>query len=231
MCGRFTLTAPGDELAEAFGLEPEATAAVVPRYNIAPSQDVLVVRQAAGHRTLTSVRWGLAPPWAAPGRQLINARFESAAGRPAFRDALRLRRCLVPASGFFEWKHEASHRQPFLFRRHDRQPLAFAGLIDTWQAPDSAPRESCAILTCAPNDLVAPVHDRMPLILGRDDHALWLDPAVTSPAQLASLGRAYPAELMEAVAVSTLVNRADVDEPGCIEALPVPWQSPQLRLW
>ena len=230
MCGRFTLTATGEELAEAFELEiPPQVAA--PRYNIAPSQNVLVVRQAAGRRMLASVRWGMAPPWVPPGRHLINARFESAASRPAFRDALRQRRCLVPATGFFEWKNEAGHRQPFLFRRQDRRPFALAGLLDTWQAPDSALHESCAILTCPPNGVVAPVHDRMPLILPREAYALWLDPEVTRPALLAPLGRPFAAELMEAVAVSTLVNRADIDEPACLEPLLAPWQSPQRRLW
>src|SRR5262245_58635019 len=166
MCGRFNLIAGGDTGAGLFDL-PEPPS-LWPRYNIAPTQPVPVVRAPAGARELTTLRWGLPASWPGAPPALINARAESAADKPTFRDAFRRRRCLVPFSGFYEWqKLPGGRKQPFLFRRPDGAPFAVAGL---WE------RDACALLTTAADAVVAPVHDRMPLILARADFARWLDP-------------------------------------------------------
>ncbi|KAB2968030.1 MAG: SOS response-associated peptidase [Thermoanaerobaculia bacterium] len=222
MCGRYFLTTPGAVLAESFALEsaPE----LPPRWNIAPTQNVPIVRAPAAvrggpARELAMVRWGLVPFWAkeaAIGNRLINARAESLGEKPAFRDSFRKRRCLIPADGFYEWKKEGAGKQPWLLRLRGGGVLAFAGLWSRWQDPaGGAPLESCAIVTTTPNELAATVHDRMPVVLPFDRHGTWLDPEAAAPA-LAALLRPFPAEEMEAFPVSKLVNSPAHDEPGCI---------------
>ena len=265
MCGRFLLTSPAQAIAEAFGVEPPVDLA--PRWNIAPGQPVLAVRTGAdGGRTLASLRWGLVPWWSnevSRGATLINARAETAATTPAFRDAFRARRCLVPATGFYEWRaspppvdaredtqqadlfpspdedraespprgreyrlrgqrsSRAGPRQPFLIGLHDGAPFAFAGLWERWRprAGEEPALESCAILTTTPNDLVAPIHDRMPVILPRTDFARWLDLEVSDVDVLRSLLRPYPAQEMRAEPVSTWVNDPRHDDARCAEPL------------
>ena len=208
MCGRFTLTTPAELVAEAFGLD--AVPDLVARYNIAPSQPVPVVRaRAGGGRALSLMPWGLP----GPGRGLlINARAESAATRPAFADALRRRRCLIPADGFYEWVAGDGPRRPYHCRLVDGRPFAFAGL---WSPVES--EEACTILTTEPNEVLRPLHDRMPVMLAPADYGLWLDPAVTEPARLAPLLRPFPAGDMEAVRVSLMANDARNDSPACLE--------------
>ena len=206
MCGRFNLIAGGGDVAGLFDL-PEPPS-LWPRYNIAPTQPVPVVRAPAGARELTTSRWGLPASWPGGPPVLINARAETAADKPTFRDSFRKRRCLVPASGFYEWqKRPGGRKQPFLFRRPDGAPFAVAGL---WE------RDACALLTTAADAVVAPVHDRMPLILPRADFALWLDPG----AQLADLrGLIRPgAEAgLLALAVGPWVNDARHEGPRCVQ--------------
>jgi putative SOS response-associated peptidase YedK len=223
MCGRYTVRSI-QPVAELFGisLPPEFQ----PRYNVAPTQDVLVVRSASdGSATAARrgdlLRWGLVPSWAddpSVGNRMINARAETAATRPAFRDAMKRRRCLVPADGFYEWqKQEGGRRkQPHLIRMADDRPFGFAGLWDAWRRGDD-PLETFTILTTSPNELVAPIHDRMPVIVAPQDFDRWLDPKVDA-AGVADLLKPYPAEAMRAGPVGLAVNNPKNDDPSCAEA-------------
>jgi putative SOS response-associated peptidase YedK len=213
MCGRYTLRKPADELCEHFGLAevPELS----PRYNIAPSQPVLTV--AAQPRRAQVVQWGLVPRWArdrAIGNRLINARAESLRDKPAFRDALARRRCLIPADGFYEWRREGRRKVPMHVRRRDGGVFAFAGLWERWRDPQGEPLLSCTIITTAPNDLVSAIHDRMPAILERSEYAAWLgeDEAV----DVAALLRPHASADWEAIEVGRVVNDARVDGPECL---------------
>jgi putative SOS response-associated peptidase YedK len=222
MCGRFTLTASGEALAEFFGLSEVPL--LTPRYNIAPTQLVLAVRRSAGEDKphAASLRWGLVPSWAKDVRianQLLNARCETAADKPAFRTALRRRRCLIAADGFYEWLRKGKERQPYCFRLWEDRPFAFAGLWEHWQGGDGAPLETCTILTTAANDLVRPVHDRMPVIVPPRHFAAWLDPGLQDPAGLESVLRPYPAEEMRAFPVSSWVSNPRHEDPRCLTAL------------
>jgi putative SOS response-associated peptidase YedK len=199
MCGRFTLGATAADLARQFDLPtvPDWT----PRYNVAPSQTVAAViqHQETGNREFQGLRWGLVPSWAkdpAIGNRMINARSETAATKPAFRKALRERRCLILADGFYEWKREGARKQPYYLTLRDGQPFAFAGLWDRWHPPEGASRETCAILTTAANDLVRSVHDRMPVILPPEAYDGWLDTTVRDADHVQALLTPYPAEAM-----------------------------------
>jgi len=176
-------------------------------------------------RRLVKVKWGLIPFWAKDtsiGNRLINARAESAATKPAFRSAFKTRRCLVPADGFYEWKKGKGHqKQPYFIRNADESPFAFAGLWESWTAPEGETIESCTILTTDANDLTRPIHDRMPVILHPKDYELWLDPEVKDPTLLKPLLRPYPSEEMIVQPVSAKVNKASYDAPDCVEAVSV----------
>jgi putative SOS response-associated peptidase YedK len=216
MCGRYTLTTPVARLAERFRLD--ATPSLPFRYNVAPSQPVPAVRAGPeGGRSLALLRWGLVPSWAADpsiGNRLVNARSETVAEKPAFRAAFRQRRCLLPADGFFEWRKEGRQKQPYWFRLRDAGPFAFAGLWEQWTAPDGARVESAAVLTTAANELVRPLHDRMPVILRPEDHDRWLAPGPGDAALLVP----YPAGEMTATPVSRWVNDARHEGPECVAA-------------
>jgi len=225
MCGRYTLTAPGDVLAELFGLDewPEVEA----RYNVAPTQEVAAVRvdEAGGGRRFVRLKWGLVPAWAddpAIGNRMINARAESAAEKPAFRTSFKRKRCLVLADGFYEWQKVAGGtKQPWYFRLESGEPFAFAGLWSSWNKgagdPGQGPIESCTILTTDANPLVRKVHPRMPVILAPEAYELWLDPSVEDRERLeAALGPFDPAKMI-AYPVSTRVNSPANDEPSVIE--------------
>ena len=219
MCGRYTVTAPGDVLAAAFGLETPPDLA--PRYNVAPTQEVAIVRLGDGGRLeLALVRWGLIPFWAkerAIGNKLINARADGLATKPSFRDSFKKRRCLVPATGWFEWKKLEKGKQPYLFRMRDGSVFAFAGLWSRWNDPESGePLETCAIVTTEPNELAATVHDRMPAILDRAAHAPWLEAVPASP-DLAALLAPRAIDGLVAHPVSRLVNSPANDLPACLE--------------
>ena len=218
MCGRFTLTASAQRLQVRFGLAA-APETLAPRYNIAPSQTVLVVPNRTP-RTLRPARWGLIPHWAkdtAIGHRMINARSETVASRAAFRDALERRRCLIPADGFYEWKREGARRRtPFYLRRHDGEPFGLAGLWDVWRSPAGEAIASCTIITTRPNDMVAALHDRMPVILPPEAFDAWLAPAAQPIEVLQPWLSPCPPAWLEAVAVSDRVNSPDHDEPACI---------------
>ena len=219
MCGRFTLRTPAHRLAEAFGVRELPN--LRPRYNIAPSQDVVAIRAADdGTRELVSLRWGLIPFWAkeaAIGNRMINARAETVAEKPAFRAAFRRRRCLVAADGFYEWQNtDGGAKQPYFIRLADDAPFAIAGLWERWSAPDGAAVESCTLITTDANDLLKPIHHRMPVILAPADHDAWLDAEAPSAAALL---RPYPADEMVAYAIGPLVNDPRTDEPACIAPL------------
>lgn len=184
------------------------------RFNVAPTQDIPIVRQTEAGRELAIVRWGLIPAWskdAKSGPLLINARSETAAEKPAFRSAFKSRRCLIPADGFYEWKKIGNKKQPYHFHLADAQLLAFAGLWERWKEI-----ESCTILTTAANELSGQFHDRMPVILSPNDYTEWLDPQANEPGKLLT---PFPASEMAAVAVNPIVNNARNEGPDCIEPL------------
>jgi putative SOS response-associated peptidase YedK len=221
MCGRFTLRAPASVVAEQFSIfEIPSWKA---RYNIAPSQPVAAVRSAdiaAATRELAWLRWGLIPGWASDpsiGNRLINARAETVADKPAFRTAFRRRRCLIVADGFYEWQRVGKGRQPHLIGMRNGHPFAFAGLWETWEGPQHSSIESCTILTTTANDLVRPIHDRMPVILAPAEYDCWLDPAVSAAEKLSPLLRPYPSEPMASYRVSPWVNSPANDDPRCAE--------------
>jgi len=220
LCGRFTLTTNLGAIAARFGVS-RFLEEVGPRYNIAPTQTVIVVND-DGNRHLTQMRWGLIPSWAkdqAIGNRMINARAETVATKPAFRVALRKRRCLIPADGFYEWTPAGRRKQPVYIALKTREPFAFAGLWEIWISPDGEEVQSCTIITTEANELLKPIHDRMPVILPKDAEAVWLDPTVQEPAQLLPLLVPYPSEDMEVYPVSAKVNSPANDGPECIEPL------------
>ncbi len=221
MCGRFTLRAPASAVAEQFGLldvEP-----LEPRFNIAPTQAVAAVRRThendAPARQLVFLKWGLVPSWAKDpkiGNSLINARAESVADKPAFRTAFRRQRCLILADGFYEWQRTGGKKQPYFIRLADDRPFALAGLWEFWEWPNHSALETCTLITIGANELMEPIHNRMPVILSPDDYDRWLDPAVQKPEQLRPLLRSYPSDAMLAYPVSTRVNNPRNEDARCI---------------
>ena len=233
MCGRYSLTTPSEAMRRLFGfVNPLPN--LPPRYNIAPTQAVPIVRlvsreHAAHHgenreRELVQVRWGLIPFWAKDasiGAKMINARAESIAAKPAFRQAFKSRRCLVPADGFYEWQAGPKGKRPYRIElkgeRGESSPLfAFAGLWERWEkSPDGLPVESCTIVTTEANALLRPIHERMPVILGSTDHATWLDPDAAARTAEALL-KPYAAEAMQIYPISTRINSVRFDDAACI---------------
>jgi putative SOS response-associated peptidase YedK len=221
MCGRFTLSTPAPQVATLFGAKPPPD--VVPRYNIAPTQQVLAVRALPdGSRDCSWLRWGLIPSWTklqdkAPP-VLIGARADTVATKPAFRSAFKTRRCLIPADGFFEWKQIPGQKvkQPYLIRRPNRELFAFAGLWERWIDAQGKPIDSCTIITTDANQFMQQIHDRMPVILPKESYAQWLDPKPAKPEELQAL-LSPPEQTLTMLPVSTLVNNSRVDQPGCIE--------------
>lgn len=220
MCGRYTITSPAQVIAETFGV-PNPEIELAPRYNVCPGEDVPVVRLGRdGERRLDLVRWGLVPWFVAepgPAARMINARAETAATSPAFREALRRRRCLVPADGFYEWQAVGrGPKQPHYVRRADGRPIAFAGLWERWRGKDGRRLDSCTILTTAPNELLAPIHDRMPVVLDPAAWATWLDRDVGDVERLRELLAPPPSTELVAYPVTTWVNDPKHDDPACI---------------
>ncbi|MEW6094333.1 MAG: SOS response-associated peptidase [Chloroflexota bacterium] len=220
MCGRFALFLDPADLAEAF---PEYTfpAQVAPRYNIAPTQPILAVPNDGSDKADFFV-WGLIPSWAKDpsiGNRLINARAETLAEKPAFRAAYKYRRCVIFASGFYEWQARPGTKTkvPHFIHLKSGEPFAFAGLWERWEAPDGSEVRSAAIITTEPNELMRPLHNRMPVILSRLDLQEWLDPTPRFPVDLKSLLVPFPADEMEAYPISTLVNSPGNDRPEILE--------------
>ena len=218
MCGRFVLHTPANQLSDRFGPFPGVE--LSPRYNITPSQPVAAVRaDADGKRTLTLLTWGLIPPWAKgekPDFRMINARAETAHERPAFRGPFARRRCLIPADGFYEWSDAGGGKRPFYIHGRDGNPLALAGLWEQWLGPDRVV-DSCTILTTGANSTVAPIHERMPVILAPDAQAPWLDPTLTETTALSHLLGPAPDGLLTAHPVSRRVNAPANEGPDLIE--------------
>jgi putative SOS response-associated peptidase YedK len=220
MCGRFTLRSSPKAIAEVFGLaEPPH---IQPHCNIAPSQSIAVVReQPDHHRELVHLHWGLIPFWAdAPsiGNRMANARCETAATKPSFRRAFRSRRCLVVADGFYEWQKTDGRKQPYFIQMEDHRPFGMAGLWERWDKQGEQ-IESCTILTTDANNLMMPIHERIPVILPPDDFDLWLDPEVHDEKNLAALLRPLDSKIMTAYPISTQVNNPKNDVAACIEPL------------
>lgn len=221
MCGRYTLRVSPMELAEIF----DALRAIdwSPRYNIAPTQMVAGVRPAeeGQGRELALFKWGLIPSWAKDakiGSSLINARAETVATKPAYRAAIKKRRCLIPADGFYEWQAIAGQKvkQPYFIGVRDLPVFAFAGLWEHWTSPDGTPVETCTIITTDANELMRTVHTRMPVILDPADYDLWLDRDRHDPSEVLPLLKQFPARRMQLVPVSTLVNSPRNDRPECV---------------
>jgi putative SOS response-associated peptidase YedK len=217
MCGRYLLTAPPEEVADVLGYLGGEW--FPPRYNIAPTQPVAIVRTEPGGRGLALVRWGLVPSWVEDPEAfslLINARAESAAEKPAFRAAMQYRRCLVPATGFYEWRRgQRGKGTPFWIRPRGGGVIAFAGLWETWHHANGSEIDTGCVLTTASSGAVAEIHDRMPVVIAPADFDRWLN--ARSPVEVQDLLRPPPKDLFEAVPVSDRVNRADTDGPGVLE--------------
>jgi putative SOS response-associated peptidase YedK len=222
MCGRFTMTVDPAQLQDTFPWlnVPEG---MEPRYNIAPTQPVAVVPNNDENR-IEFFNWGLIPSWAKDpsiGNRMINARAETLAEKPAFRAAYRRRRCLVLADGFFEWRKDPGQKakQPMYIRLKTGEPFAFAGLWEIWNSADGSQILSCTIITTEPNELVSDIHNRMPVILPREDYSAWLNPNEIQPADLGDLLRPYPSTELAAYPVSTIVNSPGNDSPACVAPL------------
>lgn len=220
MCGRFTLTVDPSELREAFSNYsfPKEYAA---RYNIAPTQPILAIPNDPSNQADFFV-WGLIPSWAKDpsiGSRLINARAETLAEKPSFRGSLKYKRCLIPADGFYEWQARPGTKAkvPHFICMKDHKPFAFAGLWDEWQSPDGGLLRSATIITTDPNELMTPIHNRMPVILPAEDYAEWLDPSPRTAESLMHLLKAYPAGKMSEHPVSMLVNSPANDRPELIQ--------------
>lgn len=218
MCGRFTLTVPLEELMLRFGVE-EISFDYVPRYNIAPGQPVTAVIAQGGHKRIGQLKWGLVPSWAKDvsiAYKTINAKSETVADKPAFKNSFQRKRCLIPADGFYEWQKSGTSKQPMRILLKEREIFSMAGLYDTWNAPDGTKLHTCTILTTKPNPLVSPIHDRMPVILRREDEALWLDRERFDSDRLHSLLTSYPEEEMFAYPVAAMVGNVKNELPDCI---------------
>ena len=223
MCGRFTLFEADKILSKEFGVS--SVPPLSPRYNIAPSQPVTAVRATptASGREIAFLRWGLIPSWSKDptiGNRLINARAETASDKPSFRKAFRQHRCLIPTNGFYEWQRQERGKQPYFVRMRNERLFAFAGLWDRWESPGKDVIETCTILTTAANAVLAPIHDRMPVIVPSGEYDRWLDTTLTDPDLLAPLLVPFSPEEMLAFPVSPRVNTPASDDVGCIAPLP-----------
>ncbi len=215
---------PAKDLADQF--EVSEIPDVQPHYNIAPTQEVIIVRVLAesSRRELVKVRWGLVPHWAKDDKMaagMINARCETVAEKPAFRAAFKYRRCLIPTNGFYEWKKEKSRKQPFLFEMADHNPFAFGGVWEHWKSPEGAIVDTCSIITTGSNDLLKEIHDRMPLIIRASDYGLWLDPQIRGSDALTKLFEPFPPGLMTVHPVTPKVNSPSYDSPDCVDPLKI----------
>jgi putative SOS response-associated peptidase YedK len=221
MCGRFGLFSSGEILRKRFDFEFTGNLEWKPRYNIAPSQQVLAVIHDGTKRRGGLLRWGLIPTWAKDkkiGYKMINARGETVQEKPSFKRLLHRQRCLVLASGFYEWEKTEKGKVPYFIRMASGEPFAFAGLWDRWQHGDEV-IHSCTIITTQPNGLMAPIHDRMPVIFRPEEEEAWLDPRLQDTEYLKSLLKLYPEKEMIATPVSTVVNSPVNDTPECIAPL------------
>ena len=222
MCGRYAQSTDPKKLAKEFKVAE--VPAVEPRYNIAPTQEVLGVSESPDGREMTFYKWGLIPSWAkdtSMGARLINARAETVQEKPAFRAAFKQRRCIIPVDGFYEWQRTEGKKQPFFFRMRDERPFSFAGLWERWEGEGGQAINSCTILTTEANEVLRPVHDRMPVILHPDEYETWLDTDVRKLGLIKEMLRPYPAEEMTSYPVSTAINTPRSQGAELIERTPV----------
>jgi putative SOS response-associated peptidase YedK len=233
MCGRYRVSKRKQILAEHFNAVADDEE-WNPHYNVAPTQSVPIIRQHPKEpvRHLSLLRWGLIPSWmkdSSGAARMINARSETANTQPAFRDALKSRRCLVPADGFYEWQKKGAARQPFCFEVNDGELFAFAGLWERWKNPNGDWIKTCAILTTKANSITSPIHDRMPVILKPDDYDLWLDPGMVDTAAASDLLKPFDVGSMRCYPVSTRVNNVANDDEECSQPIKLP--QPQTSLF
>lgn len=219
MCGRFALKAPRSELVRRFVLD-ECTD-LKPRYNIPPGTEIASIRHSPeGRRVLHLLRWGLVPNWAKDlsiGNKLNNARSETVADKPSFRDAFRRRRCLIPADGFYEWQAQGKLKQPYYISLASAEPMAMAGLWESWRTPSGEILRTCCVLTTGPNETMRPIHDRMPVLIAPADWERWL----TAPVEVvAPMLRPFDIEAMQAWPVDRGVSKASIDDADLIKPLP-----------
>lgn len=221
MCGRFVADITSAQVSDVFGVA--APPAYPPRYNITPTQNVLVIRQYKNmNRHLDLLRWGLIPSWSKEKSSgFINARSETVDSKPSFRKAFKYHRCILPASGFYEWKKTNEGKIPHYIQMDDGSAMAFAGIWETWLSPEGQAIETCSILTTSANPAVAPIHDRMPVIISKDNFDHWLDTNNQNTDSLRQLFAPYPAENIKTYPVSTLVNKPTNDNPECIKEIEI----------
>lgn len=224
MCGRYSLYADYKSILKRFDIEEAAIQEeeYQPNYNIAPSRQVLAVINDGSKNRLGFLRWGLIPPWAKDekiGYKMINARAETAAEKPSFRNAFRKKRCLLAADSFYEWQRSDAGKIPMRIKLKSGEPFAFAALWESWKSPDGATIHTCSILTTKPNDLMAGIHDRMPVVLTKEAEKVWLDPNIQDPDVLGELLKPFDAEKMEAYKVSEAVNSPKNNGPELIEKI------------
>ena len=217
MCGRFAMTESEEKVMNDFQIQ-HSEVLLEPRYNISRSQGITVIVQQDGIRRLETRQWGLIPFWAKVPKPMINARAETASEKPAFKQAFRKRRCLIPASGFFEWAKEDGKRQPYFICLQDKSPMAFAGLCEEWYTPDGKIVKTCAILTVEANSFLKFIHHRMPVIFTPANGMNWLDLTGTEVSPQIPL-MPFDSEHMEAWRVTRKVNFPSFDDPDCIEKL------------
>jgi putative SOS response-associated peptidase YedK len=220
MCGRYMVLSSPEAIRRLFGYPEQPN--FPPRYNVAPTQPIAIVRRGDGQRQFALVRWGLIPPWVKDPRKfslLVNARAESVNQKPAFRNAMRRRRCLVPADGFYDWADQGGRKRPYCVRPRGRAPIAFAGLWETWMGPNGEEMETATIITTPANRELARLHGRMPVIVPPDAFDLWLDCSKVDATTAAALFVPAPEGVLEAYEISPAVNRTENDGPGLIEPL------------
>ncbi|GAA4702345.1 SOS response-associated peptidase [Brevibacillus fulvus] len=218
MCGRFTLITDSDQLQMRFDLETTPFT-LQARYNIAPGQLIPAILEDRGQRRIGQLRWGLVPSWAQDekiGYKLINARAETVEQKPAFKRLFERKRCIIPADGFYEWKQGEHGKQPMRIMLKSGELFAFAGLFDTWTRPDGQKIHTCTIITTQPNEVVKDIHDRMPVILRKEDEAIWLNREIYDAESLRALLVPYAPEAMRAYPVSAIVGNPQHDQPECI---------------
>ena len=227
MCGRFTLRSPGRIKFDGKGETPPPL--FVPRFNIAPSQDVLTLMADSDERTLVPARWGLIPSWSQEAKGIINARSETLNEKPSFSESFERRRCLIPADGFYEWKKSGKSKQPYYFQMKDEEPFFFAGIWDQWRRGDESVT-SCAIITTTPNELLETIHDRMPVILPAHAQDAWLS-SDTQPMELLSFLNPFPAAAMKSHPVSQQANAAKVEDVQLVEPIELSLAGTNLTLF
>jgi putative SOS response-associated peptidase YedK len=219
MCGRFTLHTPEARIREAFHLEHKEPLGLTPRFNIAPSQDIPIVRNSESGLEMALAKWGLVPAWSKVPKtkySTINARIETVAEKPSFRTPFKHRRCLIPSDGFYEWKVVNSHKIPHYIRMRDSGVFAFAGLWDRWEGGGES-IDSCNIIVMPANEVMKPLHERMPAIIAPAHYDLWLDPRITDKDEIMQFLNSAPSGRLKAYQVSPWVNVPAHDDERCIQ--------------